>query len=63
MVTTIIPDEKTVLEASRLASAAHLHLVTDSRRTLLSPIVPKGWIKISVSSRESLTPSIGDNHG
>jgi len=62
MATVTIPDEQTVLEASILASAAHLHLVTDGRRTLLSPIVPKGWIKISVSARKSLPQNTGENH-
>lgn len=62
MATMTIPDEQTVLEASRLASAAHLHLVTDGHRTLLSPIVPTGWIKISVSSRKRLLHHIGEIH-
>ena len=51
---TIIPDSATVVEASNLAGAAHLHLVTDGRRTLLSPLVPKGWLKISVGKKTVL---------
>jgi hypothetical protein len=50
---TIIPSDTDVLEAARLAAAAHLHLITDGRRTVLSPWVPPGWHKLAVTVKEA----------
>lgn len=49
----IIPSDTEVVEAARLAAAAHLHLITDGRRTCLSPIVPPGWFRLAVHLRPS----------
>lgn len=49
---TIIPSDTDVMEAARLAAAAHLHLITDGRRTVLSPVVPPGWHKLAVTVKE-----------
>lgn len=43
-----IPDETTVLAAAQQAAAAGFLLVTNGERTLISPIVPKGYHKIVV---------------
>jgi hypothetical protein len=43
-----IPDETTVLEAARLAQCGHLHLVTNGRQTVLSPVVMPGWYRLGV---------------
>lgn len=48
----IIPDQATVLEAAQQAAAAHLHLITDGRRSVLSPIVLPGWHKLGVRIKE-----------
>lgn len=48
---TIIPADTEVIEAARLAAAAHLHLITDGRRTCLSPVVPQGWTRLGVHVR------------
>ena len=48
---TIIPDSTTVIEASTLAHAAHLHLITDGQRTILSPVVLAGWTKLAVARK------------
>ena len=48
---TIIPADTEVIEAARLADAAHLHLITDGCRTCLSPVVPQGWTRLGVHVR------------
>jgi hypothetical protein len=45
----IIPNDQTVLFAATLAAAKHLHLIKRKGQTRLSPVVPDGWVKISVS--------------
>jgi len=44
----IIPSNAHVIDIARQASAQHLHLLTDGRRTVLSPIITPGWYKIGV---------------
>ncbi|MBL8518217.1 MAG: hypothetical protein JNM76_14745 [Betaproteobacteria bacterium] len=41
-----IPSETELLDAANQAEAAHLHLITNGRETLLSPHVLPGWIKV-----------------
>lgn len=43
----IIPDDATVLEIARQASASGLHIISNGQRTVLSPVVPPGWDKLS----------------
>lgn len=50
----IIPDTATVLEAARQARASNLHLISDGKRTVLSPIVPPGWYKFAVKVKDSV---------
>lgn len=50
---TIIPSDTEIREAAAMAAAAHLHLITDGRRTLLSPVVPAGWIRLAVHCKQS----------
>lgn len=45
----IVPSDTEVAEAARLAEASHLHLITDGRRTVLSPVVPPGWLRVGVN--------------
>jgi hypothetical protein len=49
----IIPNDQTVLYAATLAAAAHLYLIKRKGQTRLSPVVPKGWVKISVSVKQA----------
>lgn len=49
---TIIPNTETLLHAATLAAAAHLHLIKRKGQTRLSPVVPQGWYKISVSIKK-----------
>ena len=42
----IVPDSATLAEVARQAAAAHLHIITNGRRTVLSPVVPAGWAKV-----------------
>lgn len=48
---TIIPDEAELLEVARQAHAQHLHLITNGRRSALSPVIPPGWTRISVTCK------------
>ncbi len=51
--TTILPNTTTVLEAAHQAQRANLHLITDGKRTVLSPIVMPGWYKLGVNLKPS----------
>lgn len=42
----IVPDSATLAEVARQAAAAHLHIITNGTRAVLSPIVPAGWAKV-----------------
>ena len=42
----IVPDSATLAEVARQAAAAHLHIITNGQRTVLSPTVPAGWAKV-----------------
>ena len=42
----IVPDSATHAEVARQAAAAHLHIITNGTRAVLSPIVPSGWAKV-----------------
>lgn len=44
----LIPTDTDVLEAARLADAAHLHLLIREGRTVLSPVVLPGWTRVGV---------------
>lgn len=46
MITVLIPNTATLQQASQMATAAHLHLITKGEKTVLSPVVPKGWAKV-----------------
>ena len=48
---TIIPADTEVIEAARLADAAHLPRITDGCRTCLSPVGPQGWTRLGVHVR------------
>jgi len=39
----IVPDEAQMMEIAQLAQTQHLHLISDGKHSVLSPIVPKGW--------------------
>ncbi len=53
----IIPSDTEIRTAASMAAAAHLHLITDGRRTLLSPIVPAGWTRLAVHCKQPQEPS------
>lgn len=42
----IVPDSATLAEVARQAAAAHLHIISNGKRTVLSPVVPAGWAKV-----------------
>lgn len=49
-VTPIIRLDNTMAlaEATQRAEEEHLHLITDGREAMLSPIIPPGWHKLRV---------------
>ena len=47
----IIPDNATVLSAATEAKAAGMHLISNGKRTVVSPIVPPGWFKVAVKAK------------
>lgn len=50
----IVPDEALLLDVAAQASAQHLHIISNGKRTALSPIIPEGWHHLNVTIR---TPS------
>ena len=46
MIVVINPSITTLRQASQMATAAHLNLITRNGKTVLSPTVPKGWAKV-----------------
>jgi hypothetical protein len=50
-ITYIVPDEATLLEVSEQAEANHLHIISNGRRTVLSPTIPAGWHRLIVMVR------------
>lgn len=47
------PEEAELLEVASQAAASHLHLITDGRETVLSPIIPPGWYRIGVRVKDA----------
>ena len=52
MITVLIPDSSTLQQASQMATAAHLHLITKGDKTVLSTIVPPGWAKVGGGNKQ-----------
>jgi hypothetical protein len=51
----IVPANTPVIEAARLAADSQLHLITNGRRTLLAPYVPRGWTRLAVHVKKETT--------
>jgi hypothetical protein len=50
----IVPDEAEMMEIANLAQARHLHLISNGERSVLSPIVPRGWkLQMDYRSRKA----------
>lgn len=45
----IVPASASVIEAAREASRRRMHLITNGRATAISPFVPAGYVRLSVS--------------
>lgn len=45
---TVLSADTAVLEAARMAVVSNLHLITDGRRSVLSPVVLPGWHRLAV---------------
>lgn len=51
---TIYPEDILVDDIARAAQAAGMHIITDGRKVVVSPIVPPGFYKLAVKIK---TPS------
>jgi len=49
----IIPSDTQVIAAAQQANAQHLHLLTDGKRTVLSPDILPGWQKLAVKEKKA----------
>lgn len=47
------PLEAELLEVAQQAVASHLHLLTNGRETILSPIILPGWHKLGVRVKDA----------
>ena len=47
----IIPADTQVIAAAQQANAQHLHLLTDGKRTVLSPVLLPGWHKLVIKHK------------
>ncbi len=52
-ITQIIPASTRLVDAAKQASVSGLHLLTDGKRTILSPQRLPGWFRIGVSIKEA----------
>lgn len=52
----ILPDTTTMLECAQAARANHMHLITDGRRVVVSPVVPPGWHRMGVTHKAPPIP-------
>lgn len=50
--TYIIPDEALLIEVARTAAASHLKLLTNGRRTVLSPVDIPGFKPLIVKEKK-----------
>ena len=55
-----IPDEALLADVAQSAAGQHLHIISNGQRTVLSPVVLKGWTEIHVRvtsrTRAALVP-------
>lgn len=54
MIAQIFPEDALVDEVAKAAQAAGMHIITDGRKVVVSPIVPPGFYKLAVKIK---TPS------
>jgi len=57
-----IPDDALLCDVAESAAGQHLHILSNGRRTVLSPIVLNGWtevhVRIKSSTRAALVPQL-----
>lgn len=55
-----IPDDALLADVAQSAAGQHLHIISNGQRTVLSPVVLKGWTEIHVRvtspTRAALVP-------
>ena len=50
-ITTLVPDDAELFAVAQSAAGRHLHLLSNGRRAVLSPVLLKGWTRIDVRSK------------
>lgn len=48
MLPTIYPEDTLVDDVARAAQAAGMHIISDGKKVVVSPIVPPGFFKLAV---------------
>lgn len=62
---TIVPDDACLFDVAQSAAGRHLHIISNGRRAVLSPVVPKGWTRIDVSNVQAASaarPNLKEQH-
>jgi hypothetical protein len=54
--TSIVPDDALLVTVAESAAGQHLHILSNGRRTVLSPVLLDGWTEIHVRIK---TPTRG----
>ena len=49
-IVTLIPDDALLADVVESAACQHLHILSNGRRTVLSPVVLDGWTKVRVAA-------------
>ena len=48
---SIVPDDACLFDVAQSAAGSHLHLLSNGRRAVLSPVLLKGWTRVDVRSK------------
>ena len=50
-ITTLVPDDAELFTLAQSPAGSHLHLLSNGRRAVLSPVLLKGWTRVDVRSK------------
>ncbi|MER2518601.1 MAG: hypothetical protein ABTR92_19755 [Candidatus Accumulibacter phosphatis] len=54
-IVSLVPDDATLFDVAEEAAASGMHLISNGRRSAISPTVPAGWTRIAVRQPASAT--------
>ena len=52
-ITTLVPDDAELFAVAQSAAGRHLHLLSNGRRAVLSPVLLKGWTRVDVRNAQA----------